>query len=119
MPSISSSIIDQNKISDDSIREPAHNERESDRSSDADDDNDVENSTPATKSTAGRRGRKPNPQTPKRATNKRNAASKDSPDENENCRVSYCATKRFRFFTANPEKLYKFPIGCYVHSTAV
>lgn len=92
VPSISSSIIDQNKNSDDTTQQTAQNEREGDRSSDDDDAENSMNDRSVSTVSTGRRGKKPNSQTPKRAANKRNAtnasASKDSPDENENCRVS-------------------------------
>lgn len=101
MPSISSSVNDPNKSLDISAQEPVQNNRESD-SSDDDDDNDDENSTSVvnrstttttatpTKAKATGAGNKSAAQTPKRAAGKRNPAnvSKDSPDENENCRVS-------------------------------
>lgn len=102
VPSISSSVIDPNKCLDNSVQEPVQNERENVASSDDGDDDDDENSTSVVnrsaataanaKSTddAGGRSKKPNAQTPKKATNKRNVtnAPKDLPDENENCRVS-------------------------------
>lgn len=101
MPSISSSVIDPNKSLDNSIQESLQNDRDS--SDDDDNDNDDENSTsvvnrsttttktatPDKAKSTGVGNKKSAPQTPKRVASKRNPtnASKDSPDENENCRV--------------------------------
>lgn len=99
VPSISSSVIDQNKSLNNSVQGPVQNDRGSDGSSDDDDENStsvVNRSTTTTaakaKSATAGAGKKQqsNAQTPKRAANKRNHTnvSKDVSDENENCRVS-------------------------------
>lgn len=150
VPSISSSIIDQTKNSDDSAQESIQNQNQRDKNGSSDDDDDGadagNSATTAAKSTTRGAGRKPITQTPKKATNKRNATntsndsvSKDSADETENCRVSVCHME-FYFFseihhsiffnidcssTPNPHHLFalknllKSQIGCYIHATAV
>lgn len=117
VPAISSSVADQIKNVDDSIRETVQNERDS-GTSDDDDENDESSTSVARRSTAaaaattkakstarGVSNKKPNAQTPKRAANKRNftitsnnSMTDDLPDENENCRVSVTTIGWFSTF---------------------